>query len=266
VFPFLPRGGDLLPEPDFKLNAHLARDLDPLGLLRCQLDGAEILSPGQRLELNDAGKGDRSDFQARLKQGFVFTRMLTWDVAEREHRQGDALEHAVAFCLLKLGVPKVQRGVRLAPRLLGASGREEGELDLVFNWAGKLWVVDCKDRRGAARRVDELRVEILSQTTLTARLDGLLRRLEEELRERDLKPLKEDLLVTSEVGGLLGRAVCVRTSELPAQAAQFAKSRNLPVVYGVNLMRDLRSLLFPDQPVSMEQLLALQAARTRASA
>jgi hypothetical protein len=38
VFPFLPKGADLLPQADFKLDPHLARDLEPLALLRCQLD------------------------------------------------------------------------------------------------------------------------------------------------------------------------------------------------------------------------------------
>jgi hypothetical protein len=266
VFPFLPKGADLLPQPEFQLDPHLARGLDPLALLRCQLDGAEILSPGQRLEFSPAGQADRSDFQMRLKQGYDFSKLLAWDIADPEQRQGDGLEYAVAFCLLKLGVPRVQRGIRLAPRLLRAAGREEGELDLVFNWAGKLWLVDCKDRRSAASRVDELRTEILSQTTVTTRLDKLLQRLEEELREKDLKPLKEDLLVLSEVAGLLGRAVCIRRSPLPLQAAQFAQSRSLPVIYRENLMRDLHSLLFPNQPASFAQPRVLAAARTRATA
>ena len=54
-------------------------------------------------------------------------------------------------------MPVVQRSVRLVPKVLRGSGSEEGELDLVFNWAGKLWVVDCKDRRSTESKVDQLR-------------------------------------------------------------------------------------------------------------
>ena len=68
----------------------------------------------------------------------------------------------------------MQRSVRLAPRVVRGSGKQEGELDLVFNWAGKLWVVDCKDRRSAEDRVEQLRTEILSQLTPDRRLVELL--------------------------------------------------------------------------------------------
>lgn len=265
VFPFLAKGTDLLPQPDFKLDPHLASEVEPLGLLRCQLDGAEIISSGQCLRLKGTGQIQDNDFQSKLKQGSDFKNQLVWDIDDPERRYGDGLEYAVAFCLLKLGVPVVQRGVRLAPRLLRTTGKEEGELDLVFNWAGKLWVVDCKDRVDAQSRVDRLRTEILSQGTLTTSLDHLLQGLEAEVREKELKPLKEDLLITSEAGGLLGRAFCVRRSPLPPQASQFAESRGMPVIQKENLMRDLRSLLFPNQPASMDQLRALAATRTRAS-
>ena len=85
-----------------------------------------------------------------------------------------------------------------------------------------------------------------------------------KLRERDLHPLKEDLLTVAEVGGLLGRGVCVRRTALPLQAAEFARSRNLLIVLKERLVADLRSALFPNEPASLEQLRALAAARTRA--
>ena len=267
VFPFLPKGADLLPQADFKLDAHLAGKLDPLPLLGCQLDTAEIVSPGQRLTLNERGQRlPDAEFQNLLKNGHDFRLFLSWDVAEPEERQGDGLEYAVAFALLKLGVPVVQRSVRLSPRVLRGSGREEGELDLVFNWTGKLWVVDCKDRRDADSRVDQLRTEILSQTTVTTRLDDMLNRLTDELRERDLKPLKEDLLIASEAAGLLGRALCVRRVPLPVQAQEFAASRQLPVILKDCLLRDLRAQLHPGQPASLNQLRAQAADRLRLAA
>ncbi len=184
---------------------------------------------------------------------------------ETQNNSGFALEFATAVALLKLGVPVVQRSVRLVPKVLRGSGREEGELDLVFNWAGKLWVVDCKDRRSAESKVDQLRTEMLRQLTPDQRLTELLDKLGAEMQERDLHPLKEDLLAVAEVGGLLGRAICVRRDELPLQAVEFARSRNLPVVLKHRLIAELRSVLFPNEPASLDQLRLLAAARTRAS-
>ncbi len=266
VFPFVPQGTDLLPQPDFKLNPHLAKDLDPLALLRCQLDAAEITSPGQRLELNERGQAaPENQFQILLKKGFDFRTYLSMDVQEPDSRAGDGLEYATAFALLKLGVPFVQRSVRLIPRAQGGSGREEGELDLVFNWAGKLWLVDCKDRKDAGSRMDKLRTLIIGQIGLTPQIEEHLEKLSSELRERDLKPLKEDLLAISEVAGLLGRVICVRREQLPSQAVEFARSRGLAVILKDYLLRDLRPLLHPDSPARSDQLRALLTARTRAT-
>jgi hypothetical protein len=122
---------------------------------------------------------------------------------------------------------------------------EEGELDLVFNWRGKLWVVDCKDRHSADSKVDQLRLEMISEFGVSPKLDRLLTALADEIRERDLKPLKEDLLITSEAAGLLGRALCVRRSEPPRQARQFAESRGLPILLKERLLQDLRTQLLP---------------------
>ncbi len=55
VFPFLPRGTDLLSQESFQLDPHLAREIEPLALLRCQLGGAEVVGAGQRLTLNERG-------------------------------------------------------------------------------------------------------------------------------------------------------------------------------------------------------------------
>lgn len=267
VFPFLPRGTVLLPQESFQLNPHLAREIEPLALLRCQLGSAEVVVPGQRLTLNERGRSlPEKEFGPLLRKDQDFRKFLDWDVPETEANPGFALEFAAAVALLKLGVPVVQRSVRLVPKVLRGSGREEGELDLIFNWGGKLWVVDCKDRHSAENRVDQLRTVILRQLTPDQRLTELLDKLAEELRERDLHPLKEDLLAVAEVGGLLGRAICVRRSPLPLQAAEFAQSRKVPVVLKDRLIPGLRPILFPNEPASLDQLQALASARTRATA
>lgn len=77
-------------------------------------------------------KVPESEIQPLLSRDHDFRSFLAWDVAEPEHQPGFNLEYATAFALLRLGVPSVQRGIRLAPEF-GGSRREEGELDLVFN-------------------------------------------------------------------------------------------------------------------------------------
>jgi len=233
-------------EASVSLDPSLANSLDPLALLRCQIDSAEIVSAGQSLTLSPKGHSAKeNEFPVLLQRSFDFRRYLTSDVEDSDGRAGDGLEFATAFVLLKLGVPRVQRSVRLSPRVLGRLGHEEGELDLVFNWGGKLWVVDCKDRKDAESRIDKLRMEIFTQCGVTPRMDQLLDDLADELRERDLKPLKEDLLIASEVAGLLGRAIAVRRSQLPPQAIEFAASRRLPVILKDALFSGLRDQLCP---------------------
>ncbi len=267
VFPFLPRGTDFLPQESLQLDPHLARDIEPLALLRCQLGSADVIGQGQRLTLNERGrKLPEKEIGPLLKKNDDFQKFLGWDVLEPEDKPGFALEFAAAVTLLKLGVPVVQRSVKLVPKIFGGSGRHEGELDLVFNWEGKLWVVDCKNRLSAESRVGKLRTEILRQLTPDQRLMDLLDNVEDELRERDLHPLKEDLLAVAEAGGLLGRAICVRLSPLPPQAREYARSRNMEVASKDRLLADLRTILFPKQPASVEQLKSLATVRTAAVA
>ena len=267
VFPFATRGTDILPQSEYQLDQHLADQIDPVALLRCQLDGAEIVSPGQKLTIN--AKGDNlpvPEIDALLKRDEDFKKFLTSDASDPYSNAGDHLEYATALALLKLGVPSVQRSVRLKPRVRQGEGLEESEFDLVFNWAGKLWFVDCKDRITAEDRIDRLRTEILSQCTPTSELENLLNKVKSDIKARQLVPLKEDLLAVSEGGGLLGRVICVRRSRLETQAAAFAESRDISVALKNHLIADLRLILYPNQPASLDQLKELSPACTRARA
>jgi hypothetical protein len=268
VFPFLPKGADLLPQPDYKLDPHLARNIEPMALLQCQLSDSEIVSPGQRVVLNDSGRSfPDAEFQAALNRRDDFTGYLcVTGPPPKSANAGDGLEAATAFALLKLGVPAIQRGIRLRSGSNRTHREEEGELDLVFNWAGKLWVVDCKHRKTPESRMAKLRAALGRQGSLDSEIELLLEQLTSELRDKELKPLKEDLLVISEAAGLLGRAVAVRWNPLPTEAAEFARSRRLAIILKDHLLRDLSILLYPDQPASIDQLRSLAAARTRASA
>ena len=272
VFRFTTKGPDLLPQAEFKLDPHLARDLDPVALLRCQFDGAEIVSPGQSLVLSDLGEAvDEVEIQSGLDRSGAGRENLepylhASGPRPKESNTGDYLELATAFVLLKLGVPMVQRGVRLRSGMNRGHRQEEGELDLVFNWAGKLWVVDCKQRITPDSRANRLREALARNGYLAPEVLELVDRIQEELREKELKPLKEDLLVVAEAGGLLGRALAVRWHPLPPEAMEFARSRRLPVIFREALVQDLRSQLYPDQPASLDQLRSLAKARTTARA
>ncbi len=270
VFPFLPVKGALQPQPSFTLNSHLARDLDPLELLRCQLDPAEIVGPGERLTLTAEGL-DLSE--ARLRQILRNPEQLNtspWLCREgsppKDRNYGDALELVAALVALKLGVPSVRRGVRLKSGFGRGHWQDEGELDLVFNWSGKLWIVDCKHRRSAESRVGRLETAIRTSGALTPEIAELLARVTDELRDKEMKPLKEDLLAVVEVCGLLGRALAIRVNPLPQEAAEFARSRRLEVILRSDLLDGLRAQLHPNQPPTLEMLHSLSTASNRATA
>jgi hypothetical protein len=269
VFPFQPIGTDLQPHPSFALSPNLAKDIDPIALLRCQLSDAEIVSAGEQLTLSDAGRVlDERALSLSLRQGIV-PQFEGWlhrrsEGVVKDGSFGDGLELLTAAVLLHLGVPRVQRGVRLRSGTGRTHWQDEGELDLVFNWNGKLWVVDCKHRRGAESRVGRLREVLGSTGGLSPAVAELLDQITGELREKELKPLKEDLLTVAEAGGLLGQAVVVRVRQLPAEAVEFARSRRLPVVLRHDLCEGLRALLHPHQPATTESLRLLASARTRA--
>jgi hypothetical protein len=269
LFTFEPQGREFVPTNGSEIGPHLADAYEPIDLLRCQVGAAEIRDPGQRLILKARQSPlPDAEFQARLEKKFDFRQLLEWDVPEPTSREGDPLEYATAFALLKLGIPVVQRSVKLKSRVLRRTEDDEGELDLVFNWGGKLWLVDCKDKSAGSRKLEALRNEILSLigtselfgaaaqappgAGLGGQLDQTLRSIADELRYREIKTLREDLLLIGELGGLLGRAICVR-KELPYPAARdFAASRRIPLVLKSKLVEELRRLLLSpgDRPAS----------------
>ena len=69
--------------------------------------------------------------------------------------------------------------------------------------------------------------------------------LVEDLSDKDIKMLREDLFQVSEVGGLLGSAIAVRSVRLPQQAKEFADSRRprVEVILRDELEKRLRRLL-----------------------
>jgi hypothetical protein len=263
---FEPREGDILTRTE-TLDPHLTDFLDPVDLLICQLGSAVVKSRGERLTLAAPGRNGRvEDVQARLKQEFQardskleFRKWLQIDCKRTiEPREGDALEYAVAVILLKLGVPTAYRSVELKPT--ESTPFTEGELDLVFNWGGRLWVVDCKDKASGKLKLDNLKTALLKEGVNISRVQKHLDRLSDELSEKDIKVLREDLQQIAEVGGLLGSSIAVRSAGLPPQAVEYARTHrpHVEVIYKNELAARLRTLLRQNEKATAADLSALK--------
>ena len=166
---FEPCEGDLRTRTE-RLPPGLANDLDPASLLICQFGHDVVPFPGERLNLNPKGaRATTDDLAAKLSGetridhgAFDFRKWLQIDNPSRRlPNDGDNLEYGTACALLQAGVPSVRRSVELGAN--SKSQNREAELDLVFNWNDRLWVVDCKDRIGGTEKVESLRTAILRQ-------------------------------------------------------------------------------------------------------
>lgn len=241
---FTPRDGDVHTQTE-RLDGHVTDGLDPVALLRCQMEASEVERPGQTLTLNPSGRDmTPEDFFRRLRNGQSMREYLeVQGRADSGIKEGDALEWAAAAALLKLGVGRVQRSLRLKVRSRpGVSTRSpHAEIDLLFNWNGRLWLVDCKDQRPMADLVAGLRRFLPAPTP--PGLEELLIRLTEELAIGQTKALKLDLLAVREVGGLLGQIVCIRKSTPTPEVMEFARHYQINVVAKTQLVERLRELL-----------------------
>lgn len=211
-------------------------------------------SRGERVRLNEKGETvPLEEITAQLRKdtrldrgGFDFRKWLDIEHDKiHETREGDNLEYGVAVMLLRIGPQQVYRGVELKPHIYAQL--TEGELDLVFNWNGKLWVVDCKDKTSGKQKLDKFKTALLTEGVNLTAIQPQLDMVERELDEKDIKVLREDILQVSEVGGLLGSALAVRRPSLPKQAMEFAQSRRprVEVILKDELEKRLAALLRP---------------------
>lgn len=244
-----------------QLDGRLTDNLDPVALLRCQLDASEVQRPGQTILLNDAGqKLAEGDFFRRLQSGNDARPWLRiTGEADRDAKDGDALEFAAAAILLRLGVKRVQRSLRLKVKSSQQTGTRlpHAEIDLLFTWNGRLWLVDCRDRMPAEDLAENLRRCL--PRPLNPQADELLARIQKELSIGQTKVMKEDLLAVREAGGLLGNVICVRKADLPDEVAQYAHHNHIAIVARRELVEGFRDLLFPKRPADSAQLASLAA-------
>ena len=238
-----------------ELDDGITNDLDLLALLRCQLSASQVERPGQRLTLSQRGKGlGEEEFRERVMQGAVDDLLCIKGNADPEVKKGDALELQTAAVVLKHGAVEVRRSLRLkvdSP----SSSRPHAEIDLLFNWDGRLWLVDCKDRVSGSRLIKSLRDKLPS---IPPPAEQLLERLGDEMKIGPIKALKEDLVANVEVGGLRGKVVCVRKVSLPPEVDRYAKRNGIDVVQKQHLFQSFRRLMHPDGPADKEDLDALR--------
>ncbi len=256
---FEPAGGGLATRTE-TLDGHIADSLDPLALLRCQLLASEVEREGEKLVLSKLGEGlSEDDFHKRVRNGGSRELVeVAQGFANREMNEGDHLELAVAAVLLKLGVPEVRRSLRLKVNTSrgGTSSLPHAEIDLLFNWSGKLWLVDCKDRIAEEDLMNRLRGALPPHISDNAK--GLLGRIGGELKVSQTKVLKEDLIAINDIGGLLGQVVCVRKNPLPDEVRAYADRNRIEVVLKDQVFESFRRLLNPKRPASQVQLVELE--------
>lgn len=230
---------------------------DPLALIRCQLWASEVERDGEEITLSQRGKqlGEEAFFN-ELDSGRAGDLVSSAGTADREAKAGDNLERAAAAVVLKLGVPRVRRSVRLKVNTMQGAKLPHAEIDLLFNWNGRLWLVDCKDRVAEETLVRRLRNALGDRISRDAR--SLLDLIESELKTSPTKVLKEDLVAIDDVAGLQGRIVCVRKEALPTEAMEYAKRNGIDVVMKNDLVEGFRRQLRGQEPARRSSLARLE--------
>lgn len=234
------------------LDGHATDSLDPLSLLQCQLEASEVERDGEILALNQRGlQHSVQELERLLLSGAdPLSFLVQANPVSQTRAKGDRLELITALYLLKNGVNGLRRSVRLKvrPDKGMKMNLPHAELDLLFNHGGRLWLVDCKDRKPAEDLVAGLWPFLGSKHkghgSPASRLIG---RIGAELAMSQAKVLKEDLVAVREIGGLLGRTVCVRRQPLPPEVEEYAKRNGIVVIYKSALPTAVPQLLH--QPV-----------------
>ena len=194
------------------------------------------------------------EFHTRVMQGKVDALLRVEGTADPKVKEGDKLELQTAAVVLKHGAAEVRRSLRLKVDASSSSG-PHAEIDLLFNWDGRLWLADCKDRVSGSLLVNSLRDELPS---IPPHAERLLRRLGDEMKINPIKALKEDLVANVEVGGLRGKVVCVRKVPLSEEVDSYAKYNGIDVVVKEQLFQRFRLLMHPRGQTRREDLYAVK--------
>jgi len=194
--------------------------LDPERLIRCQLDTSEIERKGEL-----------------WRNGVVENEL------REPEQEGFDLERGTARVLMELGVAMVRRGIRF--KVKGTEGlsvrNPHGEIDLAFIHQGRLWIVDCKDKRSEKWIHGALGNYLMP----FAQRDAVMARIAKALDQSEYKAIKDDLLAAREAGGLQAGIIAVRKTELDEVRRKFASDSGIHLAAKTTLKEDLERILFP---------------------
>jgi hypothetical protein len=233
-----------------RLDIGMIRDADPLLLLSAQLGEAVLQNGGETLRLNSKGTALPTEKLAEhlrkgdIHGGFQFRSLVeVANPSKKPVTAGDNLEYAAAVVILKQGVPVVQRGVELKSSV--DAKVVESEIDLVFQWNGRLWMADCKAKSSGATKLRKLENEMRRLGWDISKIKPHLDKLKGQLADTEARLIKEDLQQISEIGGLLGSAFAVRLQGLPEDVMRFALTRRpkVEVIHVANMVNRISQLL-----------------------
>lgn len=233
---FEAQGGGLVTRVE-PIDPHQADGLDAVALLRCQIDGVEIAGQPSPLALRNEARGlDEGVFGTKL-----FQMATEWiQPAQVAGGKGENLEVAVAVAVLRFGPGRVYRGVRI--QTIGAAS-DQTDLDILFNWGGHLWIVDCKDKTRHEKKLKVIEKFLPAPGAREQDLNLALGQLRRELESTHYILLKQALFDVQQGGGLQGRLVVVRRSDLPGPVEEYARLLGVPVLTKSDLVREFRRLL-----------------------
>ncbi len=214
-----------------KIDPHQADGIDAVALLRCQIDAVQIAGEPQAFALTgrakalDCGTFERDLFSRtwhRDGERLQFRRGREWlEPAPDVTHKGDHLELAVVATVLRFGPSRVYKGVRIQTE--GASG-DQTDLDVIFNWDGHLWIVDCKDKARHWQKLNVISRYLPPRSTWEPTLQRAFGQIGSELEATHYILLKQALFDVQQGGGLQGRLVIVRRHHLPPPVGDFARA------------------------------------------
>lgn len=253
IFRFNLCDGEVKTETE-NLDAHIADSLNPLEVLRCQLTSSVVENEGELITLSEAGKNESEEKTLNiLRNGNYYPEWLNIvGKANDEGRKGDHLELRSAAAILKLGIHQIRRGVKLKPNTDEgvSSTMPHTEIDLLFIWNGRLWIVDCKDRMSEENLCDRFYQKIRN---IPGDAKELWEMIKDIVSKSHFKILKDDIVTAREVGGLYGSVICIRKSTLNEEIKQYAKRNGIRIVSTKYLYDELAEILH-NKPLSVNQV------------
>jgi hypothetical protein len=213
----------------------IANDIDPLDILACQMGASEIQNKGELIRLSNSTPPSPEKITPENARKFLSIQ----NSSNKKPAIGDSLEFFAAAILLAHGVKTLRRGVELRPKKTKAP---HSEIDLLFIWNGRLWLVDCKDKKPCEEYVRQFRDET-RHLPIPDHAQDILSRIQNDLSRSHTQVMKEDLAAISEMGGVLGQVVCVRSAQLSSEIIQYANDHHIAVAYKNSLARDIAFIL-----------------------